>query len=944
MLITYLCRQFVSNVYRLTIALSGCLILLAPPSFGQFLEAIQQPPGIKWQQIATPHYDLIFPADIVNDAQRVANTLEYLYEPLRKTQPAQRRRWSLLLTNHSTIGNGYVTLAPRKSEWFATPPTNAFTGSNEWYNLLAVHEGRHMVQFDAMNRGFTYFAGLLFGEIGQLLLDFNLVPAWYWEGDAVAMETALTSSGRGRLPEFDVDIRTQLLSGKRFSYYKAYLGSYRDYCGDYYQLGYLLVSEARRRYGSSIWNQVLERGSRRSYSPFAFSKMLRKTIGCTTPQFYQTTMAALAACWREQLERIEITSSHCLTKEPKVWTNYTFPHWQPDGSLIALRYGLADIPTLVRVQADGKEEVLTAIPTTERISVGGGKVVWSEYNANPRWQAAIFSDVVVLDLETKKARTITSGGRYLVPTVAPDGNSIAAVKFTPERQCHLVLLDPQTGAEQMVLPNPENAFIKYPSWSPDGKRMVFVRQVNNELALSIYDFEHGEMRDIISAGNENISWPIFYGDYLLYSSPCSGIDNIYAVSLMTGKRYQVTARPFGAYYPAVASLEEQLAFSDYTVKGLSLNIQELTPNNWRPIENVLANEVRLYEPLVAQEQGAPLNWQNIPQKTYPVVPYDSRKHLVNIHSWLILPSPPLFMGGLMSHDLLSTASFMSMIIFNSNERTFNLNGLATYAGFYPIFDVSAQIGNRHETDDTGKSDYWQEKSLTIGARLPLDFSTGIYQRSLNLAFSTTYRQVAGKTFAPQDNGALLPISFSLQYACYQMRAQRDIQPRIGYDLQINFQHTLFALDFRGKQLALAGHLLLPSFWRHHGVNIELATEQQQPGNYYFASPLAFPRGYDFVTSDQFYKGSLSYALPLFYPDWALGSLFYLKRIRQNLFGDYGLIKRNDIYRHYRSAGSEILFDFYLFTLPIELSAGVRWTYRFETRSPRWEVVLGGVRW
>ncbi|HQC63452.1 MAG TPA: hypothetical protein PLC51_10385, partial [Candidatus Marinimicrobia bacterium] len=135
------------------------VFILVNSLLAQMLGSDQPPPDIHWRQIETQHYRIIFPAEIESESQRMANTLEYVYLPLRKTLKANSPKWPLVLSNRSAVANGYVTLAPRKSEWFTTPDQSAMSGNIEWYNLLATHEGRHMVQFDRFNSGFTRLAG-----------------------------------------------------------------------------------------------------------------------------------------------------------------------------------------------------------------------------------------------------------------------------------------------------------------------------------------------------------------------------------------------------------------------------------------------------------------------------------------------------------------------------------------------------------------------------------------------------------------------------------------------------------------------------------------------------------------------------------------------------------------------------------------------------------------
>ncbi|MCK4717005.1 MAG: PD40 domain-containing protein, partial [Candidatus Marinimicrobia bacterium] len=459
------------------------LILLSNIAIAQ-LAPNQKPPGIKWKKIQAEHFDVIVPEELTEEGQRVANTMEYLRDPLQKSLNVRMRKWQVLLSNRSAVSNGYVSLLPRRSEWFATPPQSDFSGTAEWYHLLAIHEGRHMAQFDKLNQGFTRFAGIFFGELGQGAFSFLSTPLWFMEGDAVAIETALSNSGRGRIPQFDMGIRTLLLSDQQYSYYKAYLGSYKDYYPNFYHLGYHLVTHGRRQYGVNVWNDIINRSAKHSYWPFTFSRSMKKITGRNAKGIYKDTMTELDSLWRQQIEELEFTMVKKLnTRKKRVWTNYKFPQILSDGSIIALLTGMADPHILIQIDLDGSEKRLIQIVPTDRISVNGGKITWCVNNTDRRWWAQSFSDVAVYDIKTKNKREITKEGKYFSPALSPDGQQIAAVKFTQERKCSLVILDSKTGEELIQFPNPDNFFIKTPFWSEDGKHLVYIRQKYRGKAL-----------------------------------------------------------------------------------------------------------------------------------------------------------------------------------------------------------------------------------------------------------------------------------------------------------------------------------------------------------------------------------------------------------------------------------------------------------------------------
>jgi hypothetical protein len=137
-------------------------------------------------------------------------------------------------------------------------------------------------------------------------------------------------------------------------------------------------------------------------------------------------------------------------------------------------------------------------------------------------------------------------------------------------------------------------------------------------------------------------------------------------------------------------------------------------------------------------------------------------------------------------------------------------------------------------------------------------------------------------------------------------------------------------------------MFFPGWLRHHGLRLQAGYERQVPQNYRFAGELAFPRGYEPVFHDVFYRGTIDYAIPLLYPDLALGALLYCKRLKATLFGDWGLGQDRSARQTYTTVGVELTTDFHLFSLPLELTTGVRSAYRLRERRAVFEPVFLGI--
>ena len=169
--------------------------------------------------------------------QRVANTLEHVYGPVSKTLSVKPGKITVMLPNQTTVTNAGVGFGPLHAESFSTPfQTAGALGTGEWYDLLAAHEIRHVAQIERTNTGFSRALTAVMGDVGRVFPHLVIPGSWF-EGDAVGTESALSNSGRARMPEFDMEIRTMLLSGETVSYATASHGSLGRWYPNEYNLG-----------------------------------------------------------------------------------------------------------------------------------------------------------------------------------------------------------------------------------------------------------------------------------------------------------------------------------------------------------------------------------------------------------------------------------------------------------------------------------------------------------------------------------------------------------------------------------------------------------------------------------------------------------------------------------------------------------------------------------
>jgi hypothetical protein len=918
----------------------------------------QNPVGLRWQTLRTPHFRVIFPRSFTPEALRVANTLEAVYEPVSAGLNRRPRRIPILLQNQTTVSNGFVSLLPRRSEFFAQPPQDpALVGTNDWLDLLAVHEFRHVVQFEKSLAGLSRLAYWLSGNYGLALVNLG-IPDWFTEGDAVVTETALTPSGRGRIPRFSLELRTQLLTRGSFEYPKAYVGSLRNFVPDWYVLGYHLAGQARRRYGADVWTRVLDRYYRFPYYPFSFSSGIRRATGLRVEDLYIQGMNDLRDAWQDELRTLPETPAEVLpTARNAVFTNYQFPQYLPDGRLVALKSGLADIQTFVTLNPDGTETPVFQpglFNNAEMLSVEGKILVWAERHPDPRWQRRDVSVLKSMDVDFRNLTQLTRNTRLAAPALSPDRQRLVAVETSTENTYALVLLNALTGEVLRRLPNPENAFYQHPRFTPDGRGVVAVRQTRAGKTLEWIDAETGTGRALYAPRHENVSHPVVMGqngtaDWILYNSPYSGVDNVYALRLSDGERFQVTSRKFGAYNPDLSPDGRTLAFQDFTPDGFRIATMPADPTAWKPLRDVRASEVRTFGPLVQQEGNRNV-LDRIPTERYPVRRYGALSDF-RLYGWgLTLGSTGTTATlGLDAQNLLGTAAVSAGYAFNANERTGRVFGGLTYQGAYPMFDVSVSSEQRRTQlpidralpIDSLRSDSWRQNDLNLGLRLPLNLTRSKYLTSLefggqfNLIQSRGY-QLPDRYLNQVGDGTLQAITATVAFSRFHRQAPRDLFPRWGQLVNLYVRSTPFGGDLRGNLTALSGGVLVPGLARHHGLLLRGGIQTQgRDDSYVFASPVLFPRGYAYASFNRLWTGLVDYRFPLLYPDLSLGRFFFIQRVKANVFADYGQgyrqVRNNrgqwqDVTRTYQSVGLDLSMDFNFMRLRQRLELGVRGVY------------------
>lgn len=899
----------------------------------------QPPPFLKWQKITTPHFKIVFPEGLESEALETASLMDYMFEKVPDVYKIKTKKINLYLNNQTTIPNGFVTLAPRYMEWYLNAPQDASFGGTDWKRTLAVHEYRHVVQFDKFNQNVTRIFSVIFGDIGTgLLLNWS-VPAWYMEGDAVSAETVLTNSGRGRLPQFEMETKAIFTgTNRKVKYDQAYLGSYKNYFPNHYHLGYLMHTHVARNYSMYTWSRVMNRVNKLPYLPFSFSSSLKKYTGYNLKKTYRNTFEELKENWETFPLPGNITP--VMVQKHKVRTNYRYAGFLYDNSILSLKYGMADPPQLVQIKPGGKEKTMAFLNSVAFISFNEMKAVWDTYTPSIRWGERDFSDIVVYDFKKDKKRKITHRKKYVSPSISPSGKEIAAVRYGKNQDYHIDILNAENGK---VIKQFDfgKTYVRTPSWSPDEKYIVFTTSSEDSVTLSLLNVETRKVSKLIISDAENMTKPVFWNDYVLFNSPATGKDDIHAIQIQSGKRYVALSGGYGFSNPSTSNGRDEILVETYIPDEYALYKWVPDENKFVPFNASMTNDSFYITPVIEKGGYSNIFRDYVRDTIRKIEKYHHFTDGLKIHSWIPNLTTHIVGGEVYASDPLSQISLVGSFEYNINESN-TLQGISIrYSGLFPVFDLGLSSGHRNasyldETNDSVEYYQWGEDKFTFSATLPFSFIKGAFNQ--NIEASAGYSYIFNKNIDRIEgefdfgNGELSTINTSLIYLGYRQLSMRDFYPKFGALFMAGYSSTLSKSDWNGSILSLSLTGFLPGLMKHHSLRINTVIENQSPSNinsYVFLSNMLYFRGYSHIFYENFQKLSFDYSLPVLYPEISLGSVLYIKRIRTNLFTDIGKGKFNSFTKDFFSYGADILFDCNFFRLLTTIDLGPRFSFTNE---------------
>ena len=912
----------------------------------QYFNSGQDPFSVKWLQINTKNFKLIFPEEFQSKSLHLAKILDKSYRPASFSLNYKPGKIPILLHAHTIFSNGMVGWAPKRMELYSVPPQDNI--SSDWFTHLAIHEYRHVVQIDKSNQGLTKFLGFFTGELAAIGVVGLHIPFWFIEGDAVLLETTMTKSGRGRDPAFEMELRAQILEKGAFHYDKAAFGSYKDFVPNHYKLGYFLVAGARKKYGYSVWNKTLNFVANKPYLLSAFSKGLKKYTGVSKTGLYRSIIDDLETEWEIQKSLTSVELSDRINNPKKDFSNYINAHFIDNDNIIVEKTGISDIDRFVKINTNGDEEIVFTPGWYFHgsMSYANDLLVWAEIQQDPRWGHRSWSIINSYNIKTKKLKQLSNKSKYFSPAISPDGSTIAVIELDIVNKCRIVFIDYHSGQINNIIEIPDDLFIMTPSWNTNNKNLVVLIQNKNGKSLAVIDLETEKISYHTDFQYTEISNPRIYDNNIVFTGAWSGIDNIYSLNINTGDINLIGSTVFGAEHPAISPDDSKIVFSTYSSLGYDLNQSNLKNVSKTPLNMLVNNSNKIYESSVLQEKYQ-FSKEVVNVSNYKPVKYSRLKNLFNIHSWaplgINMNNTTLNPGvSLFSQNVLGTMTAGTGYAYNIIEGTGNYFANITYLGLYPQISIDFGTGNRkiNHLDNNGNmlELRWKENNISVKISQPLNFTKGKYSRGIRPSINLNFKDLEYIKDTP-DNwsfGKIKSIEYSFLVYNNMKKSKRDLYPKWGQIVSLAFKNTPFNRNLSGSIMSAEGALFLPGLFKHHGLRIYIGYQDKITEDYAFIDNIPYPRSVYGETNNKLLSIRSDYKFPLIYPDFSFSGISYIKRIKMGIFNDlaYALYQGEEF--TYWSTGIEITSDLHLFRFKAPFDLGFRLSYQPNNQKLKFE--------
>jgi TolB protein len=206
-------------------------------------------------------------------------------------------------------------------------------------------------------------------------------------------------------------------------------------------------------------------------------------------------------------------------------TDHDLPSWSPDGKKIAFVSDRTGHQVIYVMNIDSTGQEAVSDPNGESIhptwSPDSLKVIYCmDDDLHPPKKND--SNIMVVDLATKKISTLITGGVNTYPSYSPDGTKIAFRRMIGDMNSEVFVAN-SDGTNQTNISN-HMAFDGWPSWSPDSKQIAFASNRRSSYQIFLMNADGSNVR-LLSNTEGRATEPRFSPDGAsIYFTNCRAVD------------------------------------------------------------------------------------------------------------------------------------------------------------------------------------------------------------------------------------------------------------------------------------------------------------------------------------------------------------------------------------------------------------------------------------
>jgi hypothetical protein len=513
-----------------------------------------------------------------------------------------------------------------------------------------------------------------------------------------------------------------------------------------------------------------------------------------------------------------------------------------------------------------------------------------------------------------------------------------------EKHCQnmnsLVIIDAWNGDILQSIPAPGNAYLQRPQWDEAGKAVTVVSLTDRGEGIMSYNTAEKNWNVLIEPDNNDIQSSFLRNDSLFFISSYSGTDNIWLLK-PDQKIVPLTNSRFGTSDLNVKG--HSLLFADYSSSGNNICHTALPKRNGINVNLHLHLSINRFNPVPEQSSA-------LPDQIYRPVPYRRWRHLLRFHSWMpfyadletIKSDPASVKPGLTLTTQNDLSTLISTVGYEYSDNRHKLHTGIKWYGWYFVIETRLDYGFKPVIQKFGPPESTAYPSgirpgfeLTNTVSLPLLFRRGYFSQNLYLSLSSDLQNnyIYLKEKGIYDNSQN-KFTGRVYFSNYSRSAARDIYPKWAQILDLSHSYYPFDKDLYGNIFTARSAFYFPGIIKNQGVKLRLEAEKQNPVKFILGNRASFSRGYDHVLSNEINLFLLIILCPS-YPDFNIGGLLYLPRIRADFFTILPTARAIMCSREAEMKGKPImitgniqslgwsLFRFYLFRIPFMISSGVQ---------------------